>query len=120
MAPIDILPLYVKAGSIVPFTTEKVQYSTEKKWKKLEIRIYPGEDASFVLYEDEFDNYNYENGAYTEIPITWDDSTRTLTIGDRTGSYEGMLKNRTFVLTIAGEDTAKTVSYKGRRISFAL
>ena len=120
MAPIDILPLYVKAGSIVPFTTEKVQYSTEKKWKKLEIRIYPGEDASFVLYEDEFDNYNYENGAYTEIPITWDDSTRTLTIEDRTGSYEGMLKNRTFVLTIAGENTAKTVSYKGRRISFAL
>ena len=119
-APIDIMPLYVKAGSVVPFTTEKVQYSTEKKWNKLELRVYPGADASFVLYEDEFDNYNYENGAYTEIPVAWDQASRTLTIGERSGSYNGMLKSRKFVVTVAGEKASKTVSYSGKQIKVKL
>lgn len=77
--PIDIIPLYVRAGSIVPFGP-KVQYSTEKKWNNLEIRIYPGADGEFVLYEDENDNYNYEKGAYSTIKFTWDDANRTLNI----------------------------------------
>ena len=77
--PIDIIPLYVRAGSIVPFGP-KVQYSTEKKWNNLEIRIYPGADGEFVLYEDENDNYNYEKGAYSIIKFTWDDAKRTLNI----------------------------------------
>lgn len=118
-APIDIIPVYVKAGSIVPMTTEKVQYSTEKKWAKLELRVYPGADGCFTLYEDEFDNYNYENGAYTEIPISWDDATRTLTIGARTGNYNGMLKSRKFVVDIPG-GKAKTVSYSGKQVSIKL
>lgn len=120
MAPIDIMPLYVKVGSIVPFTTEKVQYSTEKKWNKLELRVYPGADGKFVLYEDENDNYNYENGAYTEIPMTWDNASRTLTIGERTGSFNGMLASRKFVVTVAGEKAAKTVSYKGKQVKVKL
>ena len=114
-APIDIIPLYVKAGSVVPFTTEKVQYATEKKWNKLELRVYPGADGTFTLYEDEFDNYNYEKGAYTEIPLTWDDAARTLTIGERTGSYDGMLKNRKFVVHIVGGGS-RTVSYSGKPV----
>lgn len=118
-APIDIIPVYVKAGSIVPMTTEKVQYSTEKKWAKLELRVYPGADGSFTLYEDEFDNYNYENGAYTEIPISWNDATRTLTIGARIGNYNGMLKSRKFVVDVPG-GKAKTVSYSGKPVSIKL
>ena len=118
-APIDIIPVYVKAGSIVPMTTEKVQYSTEKKWTKLELRVYPGADGCFTLYEDEFDNYNYENGAYTEIPVTWDDASRTLTIGARSGSYNGMLKSRKFVVDVPG-GKAKTVSYNGKAVTVKL
>ena len=118
-APIDIIPVYVKAGSIVPMTTEKVQYSTEKKWTKLELRVYPGADGCFTLYEDEFDNYNYENGAYTEIPVTWDDASRTLTIGACTGSYNGMLKSRKFVVDVPG-GKPKTVNYSGKAVTVRL
>ena len=118
-APIDIIPVYVKAGSIVPMTTEKVQYSTEKDWSRLELRVYPGADGSFTLYEDEFDNYNYENGAYTEIPLSWNDADRTLTIGARTGSYDGMLKSRKFVVDVPG-GKPKTVTYSGRAVTVKL
>ena len=118
-APIDIIPVYVKAGSIVPMTTEKVQYSTEKDWSRLELRVYPGADGSFTLYEDEFDNYNYENGAYTEIPLSWNDADRTLTIGARTGSYNGMLKSRKFVVDVPG-GKPKTVTYNGRAVTVKL
>lgn len=118
-APIDIIPVYVKAGSIVPMTTEKVQYSTEKDWSRLELRVYPGADGSFTLYEDEFDNYNYENGAYTEIPLSWNDADRTLTIGARTGSYNGMLKSRKFVVDVPG-GKPKTVTYSGRAVTVKL
>lgn len=118
--PVDIMPLYVKLGSIIPFTTEKVQYTTEKPWNTLELRIYPGADGSFTLYEDEFDNYNYEEGHYTEIPVSWDDETRTLVIGQRKGSYDGMLKNRRFIVRIAGEDSSKTVKYSGKEIRVRL
>ena len=114
-APIDIIPLYVKAGSIVPFTVEKVQYATEKPWNRLEIKVYPGADGKFVLYEDEFDNYNYEKGKYTEIPFTWDDAAKTLTIGERTGEYNGMIGKRTFVVKVAGENTQKNVRYTGKK-----
>ena len=81
-AGIDMIPLYVKAGSIVPWGPD-VQYASEKTWNDLEIRVYPGADGSFVLYEDETDNYHYEEGRYTEIPFAWDDEQQTLTIGAR-------------------------------------
>jgi hypothetical protein len=89
------MPLYVKAGSIMPWGPD-VQYSTEKAWDNLEVRVYPGADGKFVLYEDENDGYAYENGKYTEIPFTWDDQAQTLTIGKRTGEFDGMLTERTF------------------------
>lgn len=113
--PLDIMPLYVRAGSIVP-RGPQVQYATEKKWDNLEITVYPGADAIFCLYEDEFDNYNYEQGAYTEIPMTWDDSNRTLTIGARRGSYNGMLQKRSFVVTTADGQGSKTVEYTGKKL----
>jgi len=93
--PIDIMPLYVKAGSIVPMGPFK-QYSTEKSEDPIELRIYTGADAEFVLYEDENDNYNYEKGIYATIPFSWDEKSQTLTIGMRKGDFPGMLQKREF------------------------
>lgn len=115
---LDILPLYVKAGSIIPFGPE-VQYSTEKPWENLEIRVYTGANGTFTLYEDEFDNYNYEKGAYTEIPIEWNDSDHKLTFGARKGSYNGMLKNRKFTILFQ-DGTRKTINYQGKKIVFKI
>lgn len=115
--PKDIIPLYVKAGTILPWGP-KVQYSTEKSWKSLEIKLYPGANAQFTLYEDEFDNYNYEQGAYSEIPMTWDEATRTLTIGTRKGSYKGMSTKRSFTIKIQGDHKKnRTISYNGKAVS---
>ena len=112
------IPLYVRAGSIVPLGPD-VQYATEKPWDALTLCVYPGADGRFVLYEDEFDNYNYERGAYTEIPITWDESSRRLTIGARRGSYPGMLARRTFtVRTPDGKE--KSVAYTGKKVTLKL
>lgn len=121
--PVDMVPLYIKAGSILPFGPE-VQYSTEKKWDNLEIRIYPGADGEFVLYEDENDNFNYEKGIYSTIKFKWNDSKKTLTIENRQGNFAGMLKSRKFNVAIAGPTQAiadipakpiKTVSYNGKK-----
>jgi len=123
--PIDILPLYVKAGSIIPFGP-KVQYATEKKWDDLEIRIYPGADGEFTLYEDENDNYNYEKGYYSTILFEWDDEKKVLTISDRQGSFPGMLNARIFnIINVApgtgtGTDAVKKydkeVTYTGEKV----
>lgn len=94
-APVDIVPLYIKAGAIIPFGPD-AQYSTEKKWDNLEIRIYRGADGEFTLYEDENDNYNYEKGTYSNIKFKWNEAARTLTIANRTGSFPGMIKSRKF------------------------
>lgn len=112
------IPLFVRAGSIVPYGPE-VQYTSEKKWDNLTLCIYPGNNGSFTLYEDEGDNYNYENGAYTEIPMNWDNASRILTIGARKGEYNGMLQKRQFIVkTIDGN--SKTVTYTGKRIKVKL
>jgi len=115
MSPLDMMPLYIKAGSIIPIGPN-VQYAEEKKWDNLELQVYAGANGSFVLYEDEFDNYNYESGAFTEIPITWNNSSRTLTIGARKGTYNGMLENRMFTVKLQ-DGTTKSVQYNGKRIN---
>ncbi|OKS85872.1 glycoside hydrolase family 31 protein [Mucilaginibacter polytrichastri] len=125
--PLDIIPLYVKAGSILPFGPD-VQYSTEKKWNDLEIRVYPGADGDFTLYEDENDNYNYEKGKYSEIKFHWNEKKRTLTIADRRGAFDGMLNDRKFNISItpaAGDKPAdatavKSISYNGKGVSLKL
>ncbi|MDR0976601.1 MAG: DUF5110 domain-containing protein [Prevotellaceae bacterium] len=112
------IPLYVRAGAILPIGPE-VQYAEEKPWDKLIVQVYPGADGTFTLYEDEFDNYNYEQGRYTEIPFTWDDATRTLTIGDRRGSFDGMMQSRTFVVKpIDGGE--QEVTYDGKATAIKL
>jgi len=94
-APIETIPLYVRAGSIVPMGPY-LQYATEKNADPLEIRVYTGADASFTIYEDENDTYNYEKGNFATIPISWNETQKTLTIGDRKGEFPGMLNDRTF------------------------
>ncbi len=93
-APLSQIPIYVRAGSILPMGP-MIQYATQSV-DPIEIRIYKGQNGSFTLYEDEGDTYDYENGQYAEIPFSWDDSAQRLTIGARAGSFTGMLANRTF------------------------
>ncbi len=110
-----IIPLFIKAGSIIP-VGPKVQYALEKKWDSLIIKVYPGANGNFVLYEDEFDNYNYEKGAYTEIPFYWNDKNRTLTIDDRKGSYNAMIAQRVFTVVLPDGKQKSTV-YQGKKVS---
>jgi alpha-D-xyloside xylohydrolase len=126
---IDIIPLYVKAGSILP-VGPKVQYATEKKWDDIEIRVYPGADGEFTLYEDENDNYNYEKGLYSTIEFEWTNATKTLKIGKRQGDFPGMLKTRTLKVVIvspnhgtgidATDEIEKVVKYNGteKKVTF--
>jgi alpha-D-xyloside xylohydrolase len=123
--PLDIIPLFVKAGTILPIGPN-VQYATEKKWDNLEIRIYEGADGSFTLYEDEFDTYNYEKGAYSMIPFVWNDKKKTLTIGDRQGSFTGMINERKFNIVFVekgrgvgmerAEKFDNVVNYSGKKV----
>ncbi|MBR6589544.1 MAG: DUF5110 domain-containing protein [Bacteroidaceae bacterium] len=129
LAPISLIPVYVKAGSILPFGPA-VQYSTEKPWDNLEIRVYPGANGEFVLYEDEGDNYNYEKGAFSEIPFRWDNDHGTLIIGARKGKFKGMLGKRNFRIHLvttdspAGDTEATTynavVAYEGKEVRVKL
>ena len=123
-SPIDILPLYIKAGSIIPWGP-KVQFAEEKKWDNLEVRIYPGADADFTLYEDEGNSYNYEKGQFSEVHFHWDDGDKLLSISDRKGNFPGMLKKRKFNFVWVDKENGigtgsskvdKSIVYKGKRI----
>ncbi|MEO6547319.1 MAG: glycoside hydrolase family 31 protein [Ferruginibacter sp.] len=124
--PIDIIPLYVKAGSIIPMAPG-VQYAEEKKWDNLEIRIYPGADGKFVLYEDENDNYNYEKGIHSTITFSWDDKKKALTIDGRDGSFPGMPDTRKFNIVVVGNgigggenlvsQPGKVITYQGKKLA---
>jgi len=125
-APLDRIPLYVRAGSILPMGPDE-QYSNEKPADPVELRVYTGADGSFTLYEDENDNYDYEKGVHATIPIHWDDASHTLTIGERQGQFPGMLQSRTFQIVFVGEGHGigigatgtpdKVVTYDGKEVS---
>jgi alpha-D-xyloside xylohydrolase len=127
-APLDRLPLYVRSGSIIPMGPD-VEYTTEKPADPIELRIFPGADGDFTLYEDENDNYNYEKGVYATIPLHWDDARGALTIGSRQGSFPGMLQSRSFHVVFARpghgtgpgltSDADKVVRYSGQLIAVA-
>ena len=116
--PIDIMPVYVKAGSILPCVPMLPQYATEKNWSNLELRIYDGADAELVLYEDEGDNYNYEKEMYSIIPIKWDNANKELTIGDRQGEFLGMFKKREF--KVMSGNAIHTIIYQGNIIKLKI
>ena len=117
-APLATMPLYVKAGSIIPLGPE-VQYTDEKPWDSLDIVVYPGADAEFTLYEDEGDNYNYEKGIYSTITFKWNDKARTLTIGKRQGSFPGMLGTRQFKVKVI-DGGERCVTYNGKQQTVAI
>src|SRR5512141_74981 len=124
-APYDAIPLYVRAGSIVPFGPE-LQYTTEKKPDPITLLVYAGANGSFTLYEDDGLTYNYEKGQFAKTPIHWNDATQTLTIGKREGSFPEMLVSRKFEIVLVSKDKPvgfsfatkadRTVSYKGDEV----
>ena len=108
---LDRVPMFVRAGSILPLGPE-MQYVGEKAWDNLELRVYPGANGDFTLYEDEGDNYNYEKGQYATIAFHWNDKTRTLTIDERKGNYPGMLTKRQFTI-VTPDGKQQVVNYEG-------
>jgi alpha-D-xyloside xylohydrolase len=118
-ADLDRIPLFVKAGSILPVGPQ-VQSTSEMTNDTLEIRIYAGANGTFALYEDENDGYNYEKGSYTLIPFTWNEGAHTLTVDARKGSYPGMRTQRVFKVSLfdggSKVSVKKTVRYSGKQI----
>ena len=124
--PLERIPLFVRAGSIIPLGPD-LQYAAQKPADPIELRVYRGADGEFTLYEDENDGYAYEKGVHATIPISWNDATQTLTIGDRKGAFPGMLQTRMFHVVFVGENHGvgigpearadKTLSYAGGTIS---
>ncbi len=126
IAPLERIPLYVRAGSILPLGPDE-EWATEKPADPIELRIYRGANGDFTLYEDENDNYNYEKGTYATIPMRWDDASHTLTIGERKGQFPGMLESRSFHVVFVSEnhgvgvnpadEVDKLVRYSGRQVT---
>lgn len=124
--PLNEMPLFVKAGAIIPFGPD-LQYAMEKKADPLELRVYIGADGSFSLYEDENSNNNYEKGIFSTIPFSWNEVTKTLIIGARKGTFPGMLKERTINVVfvdknhgtgdLASSKFDKTVKYNGNAMT---
>ncbi|HSC38503.1 MAG TPA: TIM-barrel domain-containing protein, partial [Chitinophagaceae bacterium] len=129
VAPAERLPLFVKEGSIIPFGPE-IQYTGEKQADTIALYVYTGKDAHFTLYEDENDNYNYEQGDYASISFDYNEQTRELTIGNRSGSFNGMLLKRTFIVNWVGKNRGKAfnpddstgtvVLYNGKKTSIRM
>jgi len=126
-ARFETMPLFIKAGSIIPMGPF-IQYSTEKT-DPLEIRIYPGANGEFTLYEDENDNYNYEKGIYSLIEFHWNNALETLTISDRKGEFPGMLNKRKFEIVMVNENSgigietqviSKAIDYSGGKMVVSL
>jgi len=128
-AAYERIPLFVKEGSILPLGPG-LQYTGEKPADPVTLYVYTGKDASFTLYEDEGTNYNYEKGAWSNIPITYNEAGKTLTIGKRTGAFSGMLNQRTFnVVWITKTNAlspdkydappAVTIRYQGEQVTIS-
>ncbi len=123
--PMNVLPLYVRAGSILPMGPV-MQYATEQPDAPYEIRIYPGADARFTIYEDDNETYDYEKGEYATYDLVWDDSAKTLTVEAREGAFPGMTKKRELTIMLqapggkgglhAEAFQSKTVEYDGKRV----
>ena len=112
-APYERMPLFVKAGSIIPFGPE-LEYTSEKPADTITLNVYTGADASFNLYEDEGTNYNYEKGAFSTIPIKYSEATKILTINDRKGSFNGMLQKRVFRINIFSSNKPKSLDFDAK------
>ena len=119
-ASLDKIPLFIKAGTIVPMGSV-IQFTNEKPADTLEIRVYRGKNATFELYEDEGDSYRYEKGSYTIIPFNWNEKSQTLTIGKKQGSYANSLQKRAFKIVLVSEESGfgDAVSVKTKFVQYA-
>ncbi|HJV42602.1 TIM-barrel domain-containing protein [Caulobacter sp.] len=124
-APLDIVPLYIRAGAIIPMGPA-LQYATERPDAPYEIRVYPGADGKFTLYEDDNETYAYERGQSARYELSWNDARRTLTVGARRGAFPGMVKQRTLKIVVIGAasesaptppSAVRTISYGGRAVT---
>lgn len=115
-APYERIPLFVRAGSIIPFGPE-IQYTDEKKADSIKLYVYQGADASFTLYEDEGTNYNYEKNRYALIPMTYDETSHQLIIGERKGEFDGMLQERTFEIIPVSKNNPQAFNDKAKGIT---
>ncbi|MFP5267138.1 MAG: TIM-barrel domain-containing protein [Acidobacteriota bacterium] len=117
--PLDTLPLYVRAGSIVPMGPES-EFSDQHPNGPIEVRIYPGSDGKYRLYEDDGTSYDYEKGLYAWIGMQWNDKTRVFTLDARRGSYPGMKTHLEFVVVLVepGQGTGEAVSGGGRTVEY--
>ena len=111
-APIEKMPLFVRAGSIIPMGP-KMEWTTEKPEDPIEVRVYPGADGDFTLYEDGNDGYAYERGEHATIALHWDDAARTLTLAPREGSFPGMLPEHKFRLVVVQKDHGVGIGVTG-------
>ena len=128
-APIETIPLYVKAGSIIPMG-KRMEYATQQQEDTIELRIYPGADGEFTLYEDANDTYNYEKGEYATFTFKWDDASKSLQISARKGSFPDMLQKRVFNVVVVDEtkgtgekespEMDKTTLYTGKVVTVQL
>ncbi len=123
-AGLDTLPVFLRAGSIVPLGPV-VSYADEAPDAPLELRVYPGQSGSFTLYADEGDNYNYEQGQFATIRVSWDEAARRLTLHARQGSYPEMPMTREFRVSVGGgfndaPTASQTIVYDGREICLGL
>ncbi len=128
-APYQEMPIFVKAGSIIPMGPE-IQYVGEKPRAPITLFVYGGKDASFTLYEDEGVNYNYQQGACSRIRFSYDEDSKSLLIGEREGDFEGMVRERVFNLVVVSRDNPvpfepttphqKVITYTGKEISVEL
>jgi alpha-D-xyloside xylohydrolase len=117
-APLDVIPAFVREGTILPLGPV-VQSTSLPNDGSLEIRVYPGADADFTLYEDDGDTYAYERGASSRIPFRWDDRRHTLTVGARKGSFPAMPSNRRLTVVLP-DGTSQALTYTGREAKIAL
>ncbi|MDE1984913.1 MAG: glycoside hydrolase family 31 protein [Alphaproteobacteria bacterium] len=120
-ADLGTIPVYVRAGSVLPLGPV-VQYANEETDKPTELRVYPGADGQFLLYDDAGDGYGYQKGQYATVRLSWNDAEHRLIIGRRQGSYPGMAKSRRFEVTCGFTSTQKpqAVSYTGGERSVLL
>lgn len=117
-ASLDTMPLYVRAGSVIPMTSG-LQYAMEKNDAPLELHVYPGADGTFTLYDDAGNDYAYEQGEYAQIPLHYDEAAGTLTIGERTGSYRGMERQIRYEVYVSNVKKTQGV-YDGAKVEIAL
>jgi alpha-D-xyloside xylohydrolase len=112
-APYDRIPVYVRAGSILPVGPD-LQYTDEKPADPITLMVYTGADARFSLYEDDGTSYGYERGEFAGIPLRWDERSRTLIVGRREGSFPGMLAQRRFRLVFVSPGRPVGFSFEPR------